>query len=313
MTDADVDRIIKMRTSPMNISVHTTNPELRTKMLANPRAAKIMDILHRLNEANITLNCQIVLCRGVNDGAELLRTMHDLAMLYPNMQSVSVVPAGLTSHRNGLFPLTEFTPTECADVISQVDNFAVACVAEYGERIFFCADEFYIRAGLPLPNDEYYEGYPQLENGVGMSRLFAEEFTATIENIDTSDLVEPRKLSIATGTAAEKLISDLVDQLCNMCYNGDSAKFDCTVHKIDNDYLGHSVTVAGLVAGRDIIAQLSSKNLGKKLLIPRTMLRHDGDLFIDDVTLEQLESALGVPVIPVEVTGEDLVAALVES
>ncbi|MBO6019857.1 MAG: DUF512 domain-containing protein, partial [Clostridia bacterium] len=178
MTDRDVDRIVKMRFSPINVSVHTTNPELRVEMMKNKRAGAVLAYLPKLAAAGIELHCQIVLCRGLNDGAELARTMRDLAALAPAVDSVSVVPAGLTDHRDGLYPLKPFTPVECAAVIRQVDAFAEECLEKYGSRLFFCADEFYLSAGLPIPDESYYEGYPQLENGVGMIRSALEDFTA---------------------------------------------------------------------------------------------------------------------------------------
>ena len=302
LSDADVDRIIEMKTSPINISVHTTNPELRVQMMKNKRAGEVLSYLRRFADAGISLNCQIVLCKGVNDGAELRRTMRDLVSYLPSLNGVAIVPAGLTDHRGGLYKLEPYTPNEAAEIIDRVDEFAAECLGKYGSRLFFCADEFYLKAGRELPDDEYYEGYSQLEDGVGMIRSMQTEFDDEFEYISDYDLAKPRSLSIATGYAAYDFILSLVERLKAVTPN-----LDCKVYKIRNDFFGHNITVAGLVTGRDIISQLEGKPLGERLLIPSVMLRHERDRFLDDVTTNELSERLGVKLVTVESNGAEFI------
>lgn len=304
MTDRDIDRIIKMRFSPINVSVHTTNPELRVKMMKNKRAGAVLSYLPRLAGAGIELHCQIVLCRGLNDGAELDRTMRDLAALAPAVDSVSVVPAGLTDHRDGLYPLTPFTPEECAAVIGQVDAFASECLEKHGSRLFFCADEFYLSAKLPIPDEPYYEGYPQLENGVGMIRSTLEDFRFELSDAPPAapDAVA-RTVTIATGVAAEGLMRELARMTMEKYPH-----VTVRVQTILNDFFGHSVTVSGLLTGQDMLKQLLGTPLGDALLIPSSSLRAGEDVFLDDMTLSELSSALGVPVIPTD--GDNLLSVM---
>jgi len=313
MSARDIERIVSMKISPLNISVHTMNPALRVEMLGNRHAGKIGEILRTFADAGIMMNCQIVLCRGVNDGDELDYTMQQLEQLLPYVESVSVVPAGVTKHRDGLHPLTEFTPDESCAIIGQVGNFGEECLGKHGSRIFFCADEFFVRAGLPLPDDEYFEHFPQLENGVGGMTLFRQQVEDALASADTLKLHKPSKKSIATGVVAQDFMRSMVDLVWELWYNEDDAvpPQKPTVYAIENHFFGTSVTVAGLVSGGDIIAQLEGKDLGEQLLMPRTMLRHEGDKFLDDATLDQVEQALGVPVVPVDVDGADFVRALV--
>ena len=302
LSDADVDRIIEMKTSPINISVHTTNPELRIQMMKNKRAGEVLSYLRRFADAGISLNCQIVLCKGVNDGAELRRTMRDLVSYLPSLNGVAIVPAGLTDHRDGLYKLEPYTPDEAAEIIDMVDAFAAECLEKYGSRLFFCADEFYLKAGRELPDDEYYEGYSQLEDGVGMIRSMQTEFDDEFEYISDYDLAKPRSLSIATGYAAYDFILSLVERL-----KAASPSLDCKVYKIRNDFFGHNITVAGLITGQDITAQLEGKPLGERLLIPSVMLRHERDRFLDDVTTDELSERLGVKLVTVESNGAEFI------
>ena len=302
LSNADVDRIIEMKTSPINISVHTTNPELRIQMMKNKRAGEVLSYLRRFADAGISLNCQIVLCKGVNDGAELRRTMRDLVSYLPSLNGVAIVPAGLTDHRDGLYKLEVYTPDEAAEIIDEVDEFAAECLEKYGSRLFFCADELYLKAGRELPDDEYYEGYSQLEDGVGMIRSMLTEFDDEFEYISDYDLAKPRSLSIATGYAAYNFILSLVERLKAV-----SPSLDCKVYKIRNDFFGHNITVAGLITGRDIISQLEGKPLGERLLIPSVMLRHERDRFLDDVTTDELSERLGVELVAVESSGAEFI------
>ena len=305
LTDADVERICEMKTSPINISVHTTNPELRVQMMHNKRAGEVLGYMRRFADAGSALNCQIVLCKGLNDGAELERSMRDLVKLCPHLVGVSVVPAGLTDHRDGLYPLEPHTPEETAAIIDQVNAFADLCMEKFGSRLFFCSDEMYLRCGRPLPDEEYYEGYPQLENGVGMIRSLQVEFDDELYYLDEYDTEKPRRVSIATGYAAYDFIKSLADTLMQRI-----PTLQITVHRIRNDFFGKNITVAGLVTGRDLLAQLAGLDLGERLCIPSVMLRAEGDRFLDDVTLSELSEKLGVPVVPTDSTGADFVSKI---
>lgn len=294
--DKDIQRIIDMHISPVNVSVHTTNPELRVKMMKNKRSGEVLKYLKQLADAGITLCCQIVLCKGLNDGEELTRTMHDLASLHPALESTSIVPAGLTKFRDGLYPLEPFTPEECAAVIDQVNAFGNACLEYYGSRLFFPSDEFYLKAGRELPDDGFYESYAQIENGVGMLTDLRTSFFYEMEHADdyAKDFSAPRTVSIVTGYAAYGLLRELADEL--------QAKFEgLTVHvyPIKNDFFGDEITVAGLLTGKDMIAGLRDKELGDALLFPASTLRAEGDIFLDDLSPADLSDALGVPAVAV--------------
>ena len=304
MTEEDIDRIIKMRMSPINISVHTTDPELRVKMLKNPRSGEVLAYVKKLAEAGIEINAQIVLCRGVNDGENLERTMHDLACLFPQVSSVSIVPAGLTKHRDGLYPLTPFSKEESAAVVAQVEAFAVACKKSLGSSIFYCGDELYLEAGLPLPEGDYYEGYRQIENGVGMIASMKDELDSALE-AEEGDGRE-RSLSIATGHAAYGFICECAEKI--------KAKFPgvrINVYEIKNDFFGQSVTVAGLITGKDLLAQLEGKELYGELLLPANMLRYGGDLFLCGMSKEELEEKLAVKITLCENDGYEFLDKIV--
>lgn len=304
LSEEDVDRIIEMKTSPINVSVHTTNPELRVKMMKNKNAGKVLSYLRRFADAGISLNCQIVLCKGINDGKELERSMTDLAALHPSLVGVSIVPAGITNYREGLCHLEPFTAEEAGEVIDTIDKFGEKCLKKFGTRLFFSSDELYIEAGRELPGEDYYEGYPQIENGVGMIRSMDGEFTDELDFLDEYDLEKPRKVSVATGAAAYDFIKSLADRLCEQV-----PTLECHVYKIINDFFGHNITVAGLLTGKDLANQLNGKDLGDRLLIPRVTLRSEGDVFLDDTTPEWLAEQLGgIEVVPVESTGNDFVS-----
>ncbi len=306
LKESDIDRIIKMRMSPINVSVHTTNPELRCKMMKNRFAGSSLDYLKKLADADITVNAQIVLCKGLNDGSELDRTMRDLYALHPALNSVSVVPAGLTKHREGLYPLESFSADECAKVIGQVNAFGDKCLAESGSRIFCCADEFYLKSKIPFPDADYYGDYPQFENGVGMIVSMAGEFSDEMEYLDEDyDTSLKRKYSIATGDAAFEFISSLSEALCEKCPN-----LSGNVYRIENEFFGSSITVAGLICGCDLIAQLRGKDLGDTLFISRNMLRAEGDLFLDNTSVEDVEKTLGVRLVTVPTDGYEFIKAI---
>lgn len=307
MDERDICRIIEMKMSPINISVHTTNPTLRCEMLSNRFAGSCYDTMKRFAAAGIEMHCQIVLCNGVNDGAELLRTMKDLAALYPSVDSVSVVPAGITKYRDNLYPLKPFSKEECRNVIAQVEGFAEECKLEHGSHIFYCADEMYVKGEMKFPDGRYYEGYPQIENGVGMLRSMADEFIEAMDDIDELDPFRPRSCSIATGVAAYGFISLLVEEMKKKCYN-----LDCAVYEIQNDFFGENITVAGLITGRDLYRQLRTKPLGKILFLPSVMLRHERDRFLDDTTPQWLEEKLGVKLVFIDSDGYDFVSKILK-
>ncbi len=305
MEERDIARIIEMKMSPLNISVHTTNPALRCEMLSNRFAGSCYETMKRFAAAGIEMHCQIVLCRGVNDGAELMRSMRELAALYPAVSSVSVVPAGLTKYRDKLYPLQPFSPEDCRNVIAQVEGFAEECRMTLGKRIFFCADEMYVTGRQRFPDGRYYEGYPQIENGVGLLRSMADEFVEAMEDIDRFDPFRLRSCSIATGVAAYGFISMLIEEMKKKCYN-----LDCRVYRIRNEFFGENITVAGLITGRDLYRQLRNQPLGKVLFLPSVMLRHEGDRFLDDTTPQWLEEKLGVRIVFTDNDGFDFVSKI---
>ena len=305
LTDADVDRIVKMRFSPINVSIHTTNPDLRVKMMKNKRSGEVLDYLRRFYEAGLSMCGQIVLCRGINDGEELLRSMRDLSQYYDRMGSVSIVPAGLTKHRDGLYPLTDFTPEEAAAVIDMVEAFATEHKAKTGSRMLFLADEFYLKAGRELPDADYYEGYPQLENGVGMIRSFDEDFALGEEDAQVSD--KPRTVSIATGVAAYPKMQEYATRVKKT-----RPQMQTKVYKIINHFFGESITVAGLLTGKDILEQLSGEDLGEVLYIPQNALRAGEETFLCGMTVSELSEKLGISVVPMSADGYELATALLE-
>ncbi|MBQ7320135.1 MAG: DUF512 domain-containing protein [Clostridia bacterium] len=289
----DIDRIIEMHISPVNVSVHTTDPELRVKMMRNKHAGEVLSYLRLLADAGITICAQIVLCRGINDGEALDRTMNDLQSYLPALDSVSVVPAGLTRYRQKLYPLEPYTPEECRAIIAQVGAVGDRCQKEYGRRIFFCADELYIKGGIPLPEDEYYENYSQLEDGIGMVTSLTYEFKAELQFLadDLEGYRAPRRVTAVTGMAAKDSIRTLCAQL-EAAVDG----LHIQVKPIVNHFFGETITVAGLLTGKDICEQLRGEDLGDEVLIPANTLRADGDLFLCGMTPLELSAALGVPV-----------------
>ncbi|MGM9635824.1 MAG: DUF512 domain-containing protein [Candidatus Avispirillum sp.] len=302
---SDIQRIINMHISPVNVSVHTTNPELRVKMMKNKHSGEVLSYLRTLADAGIKLRAQIVLCRGINDGEELMRTMRDLSEYYPQMDSVSVVPAGLTAYREKLYPLEPFTPAECAEVIRQVTGFGDECVKKFGERIFYASDEFYVKSGTPLPDFEFWGDFSQLENGVGMLSSFEHEFMSMLSMLDGEDFKVRREVSVATGEAAYGLISELCGTLSERCPG-----LKIHVYAVKNNFFGGEVTVTGLLTGRDIAEQLRDKPLGEELLLSRNVLRSEGDLFLCGMTPEALSKALGVPLVFNENDGAEFLMRL---
>lgn len=288
--DEDIDRIIEMHISPVNISVHTTNPELRVSMMKNKRSGEVLKYLRRLADAGTKLRGQIVLCKGINDNAELDRSLRDLYTYYPALDSVSIVPCGLTAYRANLYPLEPFNAADCRQVIEQVTRFGDKCMAECGERIFYASDEFYVKAGMPLPDGSFYGEYTQIENGVGMLTSFADEFHCMLRMLNDDEKMIHREVAVATGEAAFAMIDGLAKEAMTACPG-----LNCHVYRIKNTFFGGQVTVTGLLTGKDMAEQLVHKPLGEVLLLSRTTLRSEGDLFLCGMTPSELSNKLGVP------------------
>lgn len=306
MSEHDVNRIIQMHISPVNVSVHTTNPELRVKMMGNRFAGESLKILYRLAKAGIKLNCQLVLCRGLNDGEELKRSLTDLGALSPSVQSVALVPLGMTKFREGLYPLEAFDEPSARDVIAIAEHFGARFLAEHGQRLCYAADEFYLKAKLSIPPAEFYGDFDQLENGVGLLANFKQEFEDALQ-----DFVPPKKerrVTLAGGTAAYPFLNELLDELRIKCHN-----LTCSLVPIRNDFFGHTITVSGLVTGGDILKQLKGKDLGEELILPSTMLRREDDVFLDDVSLEDLRREFGIKVTAVPNDGYAFLQAIIGS
>ncbi len=303
MSDHDIDRIIRYHLEPINISFHTTNPELRCQMLHNRFAGEALRKVDRLYEAGIEMNGQIVLCRGINDGEELERSIRDLAGYLPYLQSVSVVPVGLTRYRDGLYPLEPFTPEDARKVLEVVRRWQDELYEKWGTHFIHAGDEWYLLAGEDMPPQERYDGYLQLENGVGMMRLLEDEFREAFEKLPGDEM--PREVSVATGKLAYPLICSMAEKL--------KSRYPGTVihtYQIENRFFGERITVAGLVTGQDLKEQLSGKKLGKALLLPCNMFRSQEEVFLDDMTLDELKDALQSEIDIVKSSGQDFIDAV---
>lgn len=350
MKEEDVERIIKYKLAPINISVHTTNPELRCEMLHNRFAGEALEKIRRFYEAGIEMNGQIVLCKGINDGEELERSIRDLSEYMPYMESLSVVPVGLTKYRDGLYPLEPFEKEDAKEVLSMIHKWQKICYEKHGSHFVHAGDEWYLLAEEPFPPEENYDGYIQLENGVGMMKLLQSEFEACLEEeqenqkkhfnlweeksargryrerpflfgIGAGKLKKVRKsqgksdtpertrrtISIATGKSAAPLLRKLSAEF--ICQHPDT---DILVYDITNYFFGESITVSGLLTGQDLKVQLSGKELGEKLLLPCNLLRSGEEVFLDDMTLAELENALQVPIHIVKSDGQCLYEELLE-
>lgn len=310
MKREDIERIIKMRISPINVSVHTTNPELRVKMMKNRFAGEVLSYLPMLADAGIELCTQLVLCPGINDGEELMRSMHDLVKLCPSLISCAAVPVGITKFRDGLCPLRTYTPEEAREVIRTVNMFGDYCKREYGSRIFTAADEFYLCAGLPIPDEDYYEGYPQLENGVGLIRSLTEDLRYYLEDeFVAPDECSERVLAV-TGYAAYGTVCEVTDMLRESI---PGLKVD--VLKVRNDFFGDTVTVAGLLTGvdmREAILEATKEKKYTRVVIPHATLKADEDVFLCGMTLCELESVVGLPVYAAKNEPDALVEAFIK-
>ncbi|MBO4217783.1 MAG: DUF512 domain-containing protein [Clostridia bacterium] len=306
MTESDIDRIIKMRLTPVNVSVHTTDPELRVKMMKNRFAGESLRFMKKLKDGGITMNCQIVLCRNVNDGENLMRTMRDLESFYPSVTSVSVVPAGLTRFRDGLYPLSPYTKEESGKIIDMVEGFADGCEKRRGDRIFYLADELYIEAGRDIPPSEKYGEFSQIENGVGLMASMLDEFRGELEyRKDEIKAADIKKRLIITGVAAEKFMKDRVRDIKRIAPSA-----DIEVRAIINNFFGGSVTVSGLVTGKDVIDQLGRRYEGYTVLATQNMLRSGEDVFLCDTRVSEVEEATGTNFVFVRDDGAELLAAI---
>ena len=302
MSEEDINNIIKYRISPINISVHTTNPELRKTMIKNKFASNLYSIMERLAEAQIQMNCQIVLCPGYNDKEELERTVSDLTKLYPYVNSAAAVPVGITKHREHLPNLEIFNEKTAGETIDQVDKLQKKYLKELGTRFIFLSDEFYIMANRKLLDYDEYEGFIQFENGVGMISKFEREIKDYLENLSEDHKSKIKKVSIATGHSAYEFMCEMAKCIMEKCPN-----VQIDVYKIINNFFGDTITVSGLVTATDIIDQLKDKNLGETLYIPRSMLKADEEIFLDNITLENLSDIMGLEVVPCLNEGKDFI------
>lgn len=308
LKEGDIQRIIKMHISPINISIQTMNPALRVQMMKNPFAGESLKFVRMLTEGGIKVNTQIVLCPGYNDGEQLEYSLSELAKLGPNVQSIAVVPVGLTRYREKLTPLRGFFPQEAVEVVKTMERWGEYFCKEYGTRTAYASDEFYILAGKDFPPYEFYEDFAQLENGVGMMTLMQHDFTQALKEAQLEQSPAAHRCTIATGQLAYPMMQDFAERVQQAF-----PQVQVQVKKIRNDFWGPTITVAGLITGQDLLAQLEGLDLGSELLIPANMLRHEQDRFLDDLTLEQVQETLGVPVLPVENDAFELLARMLGS
>lgn len=303
LDDSEIDRIIRLRISPINISVHTMNPELRVNMLKNPKAARLPEIMQKLSDNGIIMNCQIVLCPGYNDGAELSYTIEKLYEMRSSVKSVSVVPIGLTRHREGLCPMTAVDSDKAKELIAEIEKWQERAKAETQTGFVYASDEIYLKAGLPIPPHESYFGFPQIENGVGMIASMREEFCDALKVAPEQS--PDRSVTLISGAAAYDFLSEIAQKTKEKYPN-----INITVEKITNDFFGHEITVSGLLCGCDIIAQLKGKALGDTLIITKNMLRDGENVLLDDVTTGDIEKALNTKIVAVGDDGYELLEAI---
>nr|WP_304007391.1 DUF512 domain-containing protein [Ruminococcus bromii] len=303
ITEHEIDRIIKMHISPINVSVHTTNPELRCKMMNNRFAGDTLKYLKRFADAGITLNCQIVSCPGINDGDELVRTLTDLENLGVNM--TAIVPVGLTRYRENLYPLVPYNKETAGQTIDIIEKMGDECVKKHGRRIFFPGDEFYLLAEREIPSPEFYEDFSALEDGIGMIAYLTDDVGWKLEELDADESL-CHKVTIACGEGVfpymKRIMSMINEKFPNITIN---------TRAIKNNFFGGGVNVSGLVTGGDLIDQLRGDDLGDRLIIPSSMLRFENDLFLDDVSTDDVEREFGVTLVPVNNNGNDLVEAVI--
>lgn len=311
MQKKDIERIIEYKLAPINISVHTTNPELRCRMLNNRFAGRLSEYIDMLYEAGIPMNAQVVLCKNYNDGAELERTIRDLLEYAPVMESLSVVPVGLSKYRDGLCSLESFTREDSISVIGLIEKYQKLAMERFGTHFVHASDEWYITAGLPLPEEESYDGYVQLENGVGMTRLLIDEVTEAVENYLFQRGGKPNYSRIELSGLSGVLVHDIMCEVVEIIKRA-FPNLTFPIYEIKNDFFGEKITVTGLLTGQDIVRQLKGKPLYGTIILPCNTLKADEDIFLDDMTLEEFQKALQVRVIIVQSSGMDLFDTIAE-
>lgn len=302
----DLDRIIKYHLSPINISVHATDSEVRKMMLQNKNADKILDYIKYLTDHDINVNAQIVLCPGINDGEVLDKTIEDLSKFFPKLLCIAIVPVGLTKYRKNLYPLKPFDSESSAKVIDQVEDWQKKFKKKVGSRVVYVADEFFVLANRDIPDYKYYEDFPQLEDGIGMLAYFTKNFDAQYKKLKNIEL--NKTIVIPTGKSAYKFISEKAKLLENKIKG-----LKINVYQMENDFFGSLITVTGLITGKDMINQLKDKELGDYLFISRNMLKDDEDIFLDDVTLEEVEKALNIKAVVTEYDGSDFIEKIINT
>ncbi|MDU5081164.1 DUF512 domain-containing protein [uncultured Tissierella sp.] len=301
MSDEEIDRIISYRLSPINVSVHTTNPELRVKMLNNKNAGNVYEILKRFKDAKLEVNCQIVLVPGVNDGPELDRTLYDLSKLYPTIESVAVVPVGITKYREKLQELKPYTKESANDLLNFISDKQEYFLEKLDTRFVFASDEFFASTKRELPKHDEYEGFPQLENGVGLMKSFEDEVIKELRLIK-STINSKKRYILATGTLAYDFMNRIKDKILEK-FNG----LELMVIPIVNKFFGETITVSGLITGQDLVAQLKGYDNVDGIIVPRTMMKRDEEIFLDNLTIEEVSKALDIPVISSKVEGKNLI------
>ncbi len=301
MSDEEIDRIISYRISPINVSVHTTNPELRIKMLNNKNAGKVYEILKRFKDAKLEVNCQIVLVPGVNDGSELERTLSDLARLYPTVESVAVVPVGITKYREKLHEIKPYTKESSNDLLDFISRKQRYFLEKLGTRFVFASDEFFALTKRELPRYDEYEGFPQLENGVGLMKSFEDEIIKELKKIKTP-INSNNRFVLATGTLAYDFMTKIKEMIVEK-FNG----LELIVIPIVNKFFGETITVSGLITGQDLVTQLKDYDNIDGIIIPRSMMKRDEEIFLDNLTIEEVSKILNIPVLASKVEGKNLI------
>lgn len=308
LSDEDLSRIVRYNISPINVSIHTTNPDLRVKMLGNRFAGNVLEVLTHLADNRITINGQIVLCPGLNDGEELERTISELSSLYPNIHSVAAVPIGITKFRDGLFDTGIYDRDSARKVIALVEKWQSKLLKDIGSRFIYLSDEFYIIADLPFPSEEEYDDYIQIENGVGLISKLMSDVEKYLDIYEPFEDLKEKTISFATGSSAYKFIEKIGQMIM-----AKEPRLKVNVYKIRNDFFGETITVSGLITGRDLINQLEGKDLGDTLFITKAMLKADEDIFLDDYSLNDVIKALEVNIVPLESEGEEFISGILNS
>jgi len=307
MTEREVSRVIEYRLSPINISIHTMNLELRKSMLKNKKATLLISYMDRLKEADIQMNGQIVLCKGLNDQEELIYTLKELEAYLPQLQSVSIVPVGISNHRNNLYPLEAFTQKECEEVIDTIESWQHKFMKKYNQHVVHCGDEFYALAGRDMPEEARYDNYAQLENGVGMTRVLINAVTKAIEQIKPMKINQQR-FSIGTGVMIKPIMTRLMHALMKKIEG-----LDIQVIGIENNFFGERITISGLLVGHDLIQQLKTVDIGSKIFIPDNILKNGEEILLDDTTLKELKEKIDAPIELVDYQGETLIQHIMAS